>query len=80
MPVSIHIMNRLKVSVLLISLVGTLMFLRAYYLVGFAVGYGIKEADRNSIQFRCGAIGCGLVLVATGVSILLEIFSKRRAP
>jgi hypothetical protein len=73
-------MNRLKVSVLLISLVGTLMFLRAYYLVGFAVGYGIKEADRNSILFRCGAIGCGLVLVATGVSILLEMFSKRRAP
>ena len=65
--------------VLLVSLVRTLLFLRACYLVGFAVGYGIKEADRNSILFRCGAIGCGLVFVATGVSILLDMFRNRRA-
>jgi hypothetical protein len=72
-------MGRVKVFVLLVSLVGTLVFLRACHLVGFAVGYGIKEADRNSILFRWGAIGCGLVFVATGVSILLEMFRKRRA-
>jgi hypothetical protein len=80
MPVSTDIMNRVKVVGLLVSLVGTLVFLRACYLVGFATGYGIQEADRNSLLFRCGAIGCGLVFVGTGISILLETFRKRRAP
>ena len=70
-------MFKVKVIALLISLIGTLTFLRAYYLVGFAAGYGIKEADRNLLLFRCGAIVCGLVFVWCGISLLLEVFRRR---
>ncbi len=70
-------MFKLKVVALLISLVGILMFLRAYYLVGFAAGYGIKEADRNLLLFRCGVIVCELVFLGCGISLLLTAIRKR---
>jgi len=78
--VFIRDMKRFRAVVLVISLVGTLAFVRACYLVSFSTGYGIKEADRNAIIFRWGAILCGLVFVGTGIGVLMEVIRNRRQP
>jgi hypothetical protein len=56
-------MTKAKAATALLLLAGALLFSRAYYLVGFSVGYGIKDADRNQHLFLWGAIGCGLLFL-----------------
>jgi len=73
-------MRRLRVFAFWISFVGTLIFGRACYLVGFAAGYGIKQADRNLLLFGTAADAFALVLLATGVSFIVERFKRRRLP
>jgi drug/metabolite transporter (DMT)-like permease len=67
-----------KIGTLVISFVGTLFFTYEYYLTGFAAGYGIKEADRNLVLLRCGAVICGLVFLSCGISLLWEMIRRRR--
>ena len=62
-------MTKVKVTIALVLLAGALFFSRAYYLVGFAVGYGIKDADRNQHLFLWGAIGCGLLFLTFVASL-----------
>jgi hypothetical protein len=56
-------MIKVKVTIALFLLAGATVFSRAYYLVGFSVGYGIKDADRNQHLFLWGAIGYGLLFL-----------------
>jgi uncharacterized protein YneF (UPF0154 family) len=63
-------MKRLAIVAAVLSLVGGAVFLRAYYLVTFAVGYGIASADRNQLIYLIGTITCALLLVALGGYLL----------
>lgn len=65
-------MSKVKIAMLLISLVGALVFFRAYYLVSFAVGYGIKEADRNQRLFLLGTAVCAVVFLVSATSLYLR--------
>lgn len=65
-------MLRTKIAALVISLIGALVFFRDYYMVSFAVGYGIREADRNQRLFLGGAIICTLVFLGSAGSICLR--------
>lgn len=53
---------------------------RAEYLVGFAAGYGIKQADRNLLVFRIAAAAFALVLLASSAGFILEMVKKHRLP
>jgi len=79
MLVSKRNMKHLKIVALLTSLLGSLVFVRACYLVGFSTGYGITEAERNSLIFRYAAIVCAVIFLGTGISLLVEIAKNRRA-
>jgi uncharacterized membrane protein len=65
-------MLRIKIASLLTSLVAALAFFRAYYLVSFAAGYGIQQADRNQRLFLWGTIVCVLVFLGCALGIYLE--------
>ena len=54
------------------SLFGAVFLARSYYLVTFAVGYGIKDADRNQQLFLRGAVGCSVLFVVLLISFLLR--------
>jgi hypothetical protein len=66
-----------KAFALLISLIGSLLFLRAYHLVKFAGGYEIEQANRSAVLFRSGAVLCGIICWGCGMSLLLEVIRKR---
>jgi len=69
-------MRRLRVFAFWISLAGTLIFVRAEYLVGVAAGYGIKQADRNLLLFRIAAAAFALVLPASVAGFIVEMFKS----
>ena len=65
-------MRKVKITGLLLSFVGGLALFRAYYLVSFAAGYGIKEADRNQRLFLWGTLACAIVFLTCVASLLLR--------
>lgn len=62
-------MPRAKVFFLVLSLGGAFGFFRAYYLVSFASGYGIREADRNQLMFLCGTVVFLVAFLASAASL-----------
>ena len=70
-------MRRAKIAGLVVSLIGTVLFSRAYYPVSFAVGYGIREADRSQRWFCWGAVVCAAAFLGCAASIWLGRKQRR---
>ena len=69
-------MKRLATITLVLSFIGGVVFLRAYYLVTFAAGYGLSSADRNQVFYLAGSIGSAALLFVSGGYLFKKAVKK----